>query len=126
MYKRVVVSEAQGVSETDFERLGAYPQTGFEFLGRDLLQTNIVYAGFTVSQSDTVTVQVTPGRVYDSGRMYASEGVEERSVAAYVPVTAGQSNWLKSMEKALCGPSPRASLAMPMARLARARSLSKT
>ncbi|TCT41145.1 hypothetical protein [Martelella mediterranea] len=91
MYKRVVVSEAQGVTETDFERLGTYPQSGFEFLGRDLLQTSIVYADFTVSQSDTVTVQIAPGRVYDSGKMYASESVEERSVAAFVPVTAGQS-----------------------------------
>lgn len=91
MYKRVVVQEAQGVSEVDFERFGTFPQKGFEYLGTDLLLATICYAGMIVTQSDTVTVQIAPGRVYDAGKMYASENVEERTVAAYVPVTAGQS-----------------------------------
>ena len=91
MFKRVVVQEAQGVSETDFERLGTFPQKGFEYLGLDLLLASSYYAGLTTTQSDTVTVQIAAGRVYDAGKMYASENVEERSVAAHVPVTAGQS-----------------------------------
>lgn len=91
MFKRVIVGEAQGVSEVDFSRMGQFPQDGFEFLSRDLLLTSIYYAGLSVTQSDTVTVQCAAGRVYDGGKMYASGTVEERSVAGFVPVTAGQS-----------------------------------
>lgn len=91
MFKRVIVEEGQGVSEVDFERLGSYPQTGFEHLGRDLLTAGLVYAGFTATTSDTVSVQLAPGRIYENGKMFASETVQERSVASYVPITAGQS-----------------------------------
>lgn len=91
MYKKVVVEEGQGVSEVDFDRLGSFPQTGMELLTGDHLTAGLVYAGFLTTVSDTVTVQIAAGRVYDGGRQYASEDVQERSVADYVPVTAGKS-----------------------------------
>jgi hypothetical protein len=91
MFKRVVVEEGQGVSEVDFGRLGSFPQIGFEHLVKDLLAAGLYYSGFTATASSSVAVQLAAGRVYDSGKMYASETVQERSVAAYVPVTAGQS-----------------------------------
>lgn len=91
MFKRVVIDEAQGVSEVDYTRIGTYPQTGIEYLTRDLLAAGLYYSGFTAVQSGAVAVQLAAGRVYDSGKMYASEEVQERSIAAYVPVTAGQS-----------------------------------
>jgi hypothetical protein len=91
MYKRVMTEEGQGLSQTDFDRFGSYPQDGAAFSTRDLLTSGLVYAGFQTTTSDSVTVQAAVGRIYDGGRQYASEDVQERSVAAYVPVTAGLS-----------------------------------
>lgn len=91
MHKRVVVKEGQGVNEADFERLGTFPQTGIDLLTRDLMASALVYSGLLVTQSGSVTVQIAPGRLYDNGRQFASEVTEERSFAAFVPVTAGQS-----------------------------------
>ncbi|MBD8556909.1 hypothetical protein IFT84_20580 [Rhizobium sp. CFBP 8762] len=91
MYQRVVVKEGQGVNEVDFERLGTFPQTGIDLLTRDLMASALVYSGLLVTQSGSVTVQIAPGRLYDNGRQFASEVTEERSFAAFVPVTAGQS-----------------------------------
>lgn len=91
MYKRVVVKDGQGVNEVDFERLGTFPQTGIDLLTRDLMASALVYSGLLVTQSGSVAVQIAPGRVYDNGRQFASEVTEERSFAAFVPVTAGQS-----------------------------------
>lgn len=91
MYKRVVVEEAQGVSEIDYERLGTFPQRGLELLGLDALVAGLYYAGMMTVMADSVNVQIAAGRVYDGGKMFASETVQERSLAAFVPTTAGQS-----------------------------------
>lgn len=91
MFKRVSTYQHQGANSLDFERLGTYPQTGFEYLVRDMLAAGIFYSGFQVSQVDGVSVQLAPGRVYEGGRQYASETPETRSVAEYVPTEAGKS-----------------------------------
>ena len=91
MHKRVVVSEAQGVNELDFSRIGEFPQAGQELLVKDLLATGLYYSGLLVTQVDGVNVQVAVGRVYDTGRQFASESVETRSVAGFVPTEAGKS-----------------------------------
>lgn len=91
MHKRVVVKAMQGVSETDYDRIGTYPQLGIELTTRDLLASGIFYAGFNVSKVDGTNLQIATGRVYDAGRQFASEMVEARTIADYVPVTAGQS-----------------------------------
>ncbi len=91
MHKRVVIAEAQGVNETDFTRMGEYPQTGQELLVRDLLAGGIYYSGLLVTQVDGVSVQVAAGRVYDNGKQYALETTETRTVAGFVPTEAGKS-----------------------------------
>lgn len=91
MYKLVVTEPGQGLSDTDFERFGKYPQQGAEFSTVDLLTSGLVYSGFTTVASDAVTVQAAAGRVYSGGQQFASEDVQERSVADFVPVTAGHS-----------------------------------
>lgn len=91
MHRRPLVEEAQGVSQVDFDRFGMYPQVGIGNTTRDLLYAGLCYAGLLATQSDTVTVQIAPGRVYDGGSQYASETTEERSVADYVPTIAGKS-----------------------------------
>lgn len=91
MHKRVVVAVAQGVNETDFARMGEYPQAGIELLARDLLASGIYYSGLLVSQVNSVNVEVATGRVYDAGKQFASETVETRSIASFVPTEAGKS-----------------------------------
>lgn len=91
MFKRVIVEEGQGVSELDFERFGTFPQGGIEQTTKDHLLAGLAYAGMLTTASDVVTVQIAAGRIYDAGRQFASEDVQERSIAAYVPVTAGKS-----------------------------------
>jgi len=91
MFKRVTVQEYQGVNDTDYERIGTYPQSGAEMIVRDLLSAGIAYSGLLVTQVDGVGVQIAPGRVYDGGKQYASENVEARSIAEWVPTEAGKS-----------------------------------
>lgn len=91
MHRRPIVEEAQGVSTVDFDRFGQFPQQGIANTTRDLLYSGLCYAGLLTTQSSSVNVQVALGRVYDGGSQFASEAVQERSVADYVPTVAGRS-----------------------------------
>ena len=81
MHKRVIVEQAQGVSEVDFERMGTFPQAGIELTTRDMLAAGLYYAGLNTVSTSTVNVQIAPGRVYDGGRQYISETVQERTIS---------------------------------------------
>jgi hypothetical protein len=89
---RPLVETAQGVTPVDFDRFGQFPQSAQSDEIRDLLYSGLCYAGLLTVPSSTVNVQVSQGRVYDGGRQYHLEDVQERSVAdAGVPTIAGSS-----------------------------------
>lgn len=91
MHRRVITEEAQGISTVDLDRIGQYPQQGIADTTRDLLYSGLCYAGLLVTQVSSVGVQIALGRVYDGGNQFASEKIEERSVAEFVPTVAGRS-----------------------------------
>lgn len=89
MYKRAVWEIDQEGTEEDLERMGLWPQEGITRLTDDLLLSGRMYKGFTVLASGPAAIEVAPGRVYDSGAMYALEAALPMSLAEYVPITAG-------------------------------------
>jgi hypothetical protein len=90
MFKRVVVDIDQEVTDEDLERMGAFPQDGVRTLTDDLLVSGRLFKGFTVTATGTTAIEVTAGRIYDAGAMYAMEADLDMSVAGYVPFLAGQ------------------------------------
>ncbi|KPF98804.1 hypothetical protein IP86_10765 [Rhodopseudomonas sp. AAP120] len=90
MYKRATWDIDQEGTEEDLERMGQWPQQGITQLTDDLLVSGRMYKGFTALASGAAAIEVAPGRIYDSGAMFALEAGLEMAVDEFVPITAGQ------------------------------------
>ncbi len=90
MFERVIIDVDQEVTDEDLSRIGTFPQDGITRLTDDLLVSGRLYKGFTTVTSGLSAIEVSPGRIYDAGAMYALRASLQMSVAEFIPITAGQ------------------------------------
>lgn len=90
MYRRVLVGDNQEVTSEDFSRLGLWPQQGIDAVVGDFLLSGLGYIGFIVTANGQTAVDISGGRHYAAGLMYAAEAAQNMSLASYVPIVAGQ------------------------------------
>lgn len=95
MFERVVIDDAQEITDLDAQRLGTYPQAGIALTTEDLLIAGRFYKGFTVSaNADNISVTIAPGRLYDSGEQFASTTDENHSLSTFIPISAGHQRYV--------------------------------
>lgn len=90
MHNRVIVGADQEITDSDFERIGLWPQQGDDAIVKDFLLAGRGFTGFVVTANGQTAVDISAGRLYDAGAQYAAEEAQNFSVAGYIPLIAGQ------------------------------------
>jgi hypothetical protein len=88
MQKEVIFRARQNVTYDDLNNAQNYAKKSFDDLIADLLVSGKGYAGFMASKATTITLSVAPGRLYDSGQVFASDDTVILPVTSYLPAVA--------------------------------------
>jgi hypothetical protein len=83
----VIFRDNQEAQAADFNNMETWMQASIDHIVFDTVEQSKAYTGLLVTKSGPTTVSVTPGRLYSSGLVYASEETVSIDLYTSLPVT---------------------------------------
>jgi len=86
MERRVKFQDRMDIDPKDFNNLQDFVQASLDHIVADGISPDRKFAGFEVAQSNTVSIEVDPGRLYSNGMVYVRDTAFTKNFAANLPV----------------------------------------